>query len=323
MCNSFTHCMKYSSQDFKKPLEISEKVQWSLCCIFSNNVCGQNFVMPWSAINTIPPPDHFESILAWNLAWTFSNSVSPGLQVLLSSSGFCCWKKKVTQILVVFPLQACGTASLTLWSSASLCCYHAISSLLQAILQGTETQALMFSERCCWDVMLCRWASVQDQAVLTCFIQKIKALKSLDTPGTIHSMTQLHTPGDIRPQVHCYWPNHGSKCHFAFTVSLVNGNTKRGCWTQLYSPQIPPDWAKGVREVYPSQWSSSPFLASWHVPQLPSPTKTCSPASVAQAPSSLGAPCVFPLPSAVPTSGSTHSYHCKKNHNNLNITNFL
>jgi hypothetical protein len=42
-----------------------------------------------------------------------------------------------------------GTASLTLWSSASLHCYHAISSLLQATLQGTEMQELMFSEQCC------------------------------------------------------------------------------------------------------------------------------------------------------------------------------
>ena len=80
-----------------------------------------------------------------------------------------------------------------------------------------------------WDMTLCHWASVQDQAVLVCFIQKIKALKSLDTPGTIHSMTWLHIPGDIPPQVHSYWSNHGSKCYFAFTVSLVNGNTQTWC----------------------------------------------------------------------------------------------
>jgi len=57
----------------------------------------------------------------------------------------------------------CGTASLTFLSSASLRCYHTISSLLQVILKATETQELMFSERCCWSAKFSgTWCCVAD-----------------------------------------------------------------------------------------------------------------------------------------------------------------
>lgn len=105
-------------------------------------------------------------------------------------------------------------------------------------------RAVLLKCQVLWDMMLCHWASVQDQAVPACFIQKIKALKSLDAPGTIHSMTQLLVPGDILPRVYSYWPNHGSKCYFAFTISLVNGNTKRGCLTWLCSQRNSPRLSK-------------------------------------------------------------------------------
>lgn len=63
------------------------------------------------------------------------------------------WLKKInTHISGIPPIGTPirGIASLTLWSSASLRCYHTISSLLQATLWGTETQELTFSEQYCW-----------------------------------------------------------------------------------------------------------------------------------------------------------------------------
>lgn len=84
-------------------------------------------------------------------------------------------------------------------------------------------------------------------------------------------------------------------------------------------PQVKQTVSKGALSITDS---SSPFLASWHAPQSPSPVQTCSPASVAQVPSSPGAPCVFPVPSAALTSGSEHSCHCDTNYSNFKITNF-
>lgn len=68
--------------------------------------------------------------------------------------------------------------------------------------------------------------------------------------------------------------------------------------------------------------SSLPFLASWRAPRLPSLELTCSLASVAQALSSPGAPCVSQGLFAALTSGSAHFCHCKEKKNSFKITNF-